>query len=66
MVSSDTLSRSRYRERRLNNSYFRLFSLLKFIVRLVFVFLEVKNSRSRKTNGSFRFSFSYENCNALP
>jgi len=51
----------------LNSFYFRSFSLLKFFCRLVFVFIQPKNSRSRsrKTNGNnFRFRFTYENSSA--
>jgi len=46
----------------LNNFYFCSFTLLKVLVRLVFVFLHLKSSC--KTNGNnfcFRISFSYEN-----
>jgi len=43
----------------LNNFYFRSLSLLKFLLSLVYVFLQFKNSRSRKTNGN-NFRFSYE------
>ena len=44
------------------------FAQLKFLVRLVFVFLRLKNSRSPKINGNnfrFRRSSSYENSSAL-
>jgi len=36
----------------LNNFYFCTFSLLKFSLCLVFIFLQHTNSRSRKTNGN--------------
>jgi len=46
----------------LNDFYFRSFGLRKFLFCLLFVFLQLKNSHSRKTNGNnFRFSFSYKN-----
>lgn len=46
----------------LNNFSFRSFSFFKFLVRLVFIFLQRKNSRSysRKTNGK-NFRLRYEN-----
>ena len=44
----------------LNNFYFRQFSLLKFLFRSLFVFLQLKNSNSRETNSN-NFRFYYEN-----